>query len=131
MNNDNKAPSDRINFRYVLGEKDEVTVVLLYGKISGNEASQLEKLGEELKVKKPPIILMNFRDLSELAPSGYTVFTQLQKTLRNAKKLLGLCGLKPDVKMSLSSAGIIRLSEVYNNVPDAWGTISARIKRVG
>lgn len=120
MNDGNQIPSGEIGFKYVFGEKDEVVIVLLYGSIGSREVSQLEKLEDELKSKTPPLVVFNFRDLSAFHPAGFSVFARIQKTIRDSKKTLGLCGLKPDVKRMLSSAGIIRELEVYNNVPEAW-----------
>jgi anti-anti-sigma regulatory factor len=117
------------DFKFVLGEKEDVLLVLFYGKITGREVPELEKCLNELKVKTQPIVLMNFRDVDLFLPGAHTFFALFQKTLRGQGKLLGISSLKPDVKTSLVQAGIVREAEIFNNIPDAWKALSPKAKK--
>jgi hypothetical protein len=44
--------------------------------------------------------------------------------------LIGLCGMKPDLKSSMILAGIVRENELFNNIPDAWSALSKKIADV-
>jgi anti-anti-sigma regulatory factor len=113
-------------FKYVIGEKDDLIIVLFYGDLSHRGVTQIEELEFLLKEKPNSFILLNFRDLNTMTPAVHIAFTKLQKTLRDSKKYIALCGIKPDIKHLLSVAGIIREAEVFNNIPDAWKTLTAR-----
>jgi anti-anti-sigma factor len=113
-------------FKFVLGEKEDVIILLFYGDLDRENIPALELLEEQLKVKRQPFIIFNFRDLKEMTPAVHTNFARLQKTLRDSKKHIALCGIHPDVKRLLSITGIIRESEVFNNIPDAWAMLTAR-----
>jgi anti-anti-sigma factor len=114
------------DFKFVMGEKEDVVILLFYGHLDRDNAGVLEQLEEQLKVKSQPFIIINLRDLKEMTPAVHQQFAKLQKTLRDAKKYIGLCGIHPEVKKLLAIQGIIRESETFNNIPDAWQMLTSR-----
>jgi anti-anti-sigma factor len=113
-------------FKYVMGEKEDVIILLFYGHLDRDNIPFLEQLEGQLKTKAQPFIIFNLRDLKEMTPAVHTNFARLQKSLRDAKKHIALCGIHPDVKRLLTITGIIRESEVFNNIPDAWQMLKDR-----
>ena len=114
------AGENEVTFKYVFGEKDSLLLVILTGRVTGRETPLFEAFAEELCTKSQPIVLLNFRDIESFMPACFTQFAKLQKALREQKKLIGICSLKPEMKKSLLMAGIVRDAEVFNNIPDAW-----------
>lgn len=112
-------------FKYVLGEKDDALLILFYGKMNSRELVELEKCKLEVADKPQKIIIMNFRDVTACMPAVHTFFVKFQKMFRDSGRLVGLCGLNPDVKFALLSSGIIRENEIYNNIPEAWQALKA------
>ena len=120
----------KTDFRYVMGEKPELVVVLFYGKISQRENEFLLEIEGLLKEKPQLILLLNFHDVAVLMPAAHKALAKFQKSLRDAGKFLGICSLNPEIKLSLLQAGIIRESELFNNIPDAWKTLHAKVLQV-
>lgn len=109
-----------ISFRYVLGEKEELVLIVLYGRLSGRDIGTLEEIENILNQKSQPILLLNFHDVTSFMPAAHQCFAKFQKRMRDKGKLIGICGLRPDVKQSILQSGIVRENEIYNNIPDAW-----------
>lgn len=126
MSNDGSDFNPRTDFRFVMGEKPELVVVLFYGKIAAREIEFLQDIEKQLKEKTQPIILLNLRDVAVLLPAAHQFLAKFQKGIRDNGKLLGICGLHPDIKTSLLLAGIVREVEIFNNIPDAWKTLSSK-----
>lgn len=113
-------------FTYIFGEKDDLLIILLQGKITSKDVSLLDQCANEILEKNHKIVLFFFRDLLSFIPAAHPSFAKIQKTLREKNKLLGMCSLKPDLKMVLLQEGIIRESEIFNNLPDAWKKLSQK-----
>ena len=125
---DNINFNERIDFKYVLGEKEDVVILMLYGKIGSREIPILEECEKELKSKSQKIIILNFHDVAVFMPAAHTFFAKFQKTFRDSGRLFGLCSLRPDIKSSLLLAGIIRESELYSNIPDGWKALNSKLQ---
>jgi anti-anti-sigma regulatory factor len=119
--------TDNDPFKYVLGEKDDLLLVLFCGKLGSREVPILEECEQVAKDKPQPIVIISFRDLAQLNPGAHATIARLQKTIRDKGKILGLCSLKPDVKNLLLSSGIVRENEIFNNIPDAWKALTVRL----
>lgn len=120
--------TNELNFNYVLGEKDTVLLVILTGKITGRETELLEAMTEEISKKTQPIVIFSLRDLESFMPGGFIQFAKLQKGLRDQKRLIGIASLRPEIKKTLLMAGIIRESEIFNNIPEAWKKLSSLLE---
>jgi anti-anti-sigma regulatory factor len=120
---------DNSAFKYVLGEKDDLLLILLCGKIGAKEVPILEECELTSKDKPQPIVIISFRDLDSLNPGAHSAIAKFQKTIRDSGKILGLCSIKPEVKTLLLSSGIIRESEIFNNIPDAWKALTLKLQK--
>ena len=126
MAKDVKAPdSNGEEFTYVFGEKGELLIVLFCGKMTGRSVEALERCEAELYQKPHQIILFSFRDVKGVMPAVHIALARIQKELRAKDKFIGLCSLHPEMKSSLLMSGIIRESEIYNNIAEAWKELSS------
>jgi hypothetical protein len=117
-----EAPMEELS--YSIGEKDDVIVVLFSGKIREQEIALLEKLPLELTEKAQPIIILDFKKVFVFQPEAYRALGQVLKTIRAANKIGGISDLHVDFKNTMLHAGILRESEVFRNVGDAWRNLS-------
>ncbi|MEQ1875447.1 MAG: STAS domain-containing protein, partial [Bdellovibrionia bacterium] len=62
----------------------------------------------------------NFRDVPHFAAAAHPFLVEIQRDLRSQQRVFGLCGLRPEVRTTLTGAGIVRDGEIFNNVPVAW-----------
>lgn len=116
-----------MDFKYVIGEKDDAIIILFYGKIGSRELVELEKCKLEIQDRPNKIFIFNFRDVEQILPAVHQFLVKFQMQLRENGKVLGLCSFKPDVKFSLLSSGIIREPECFNNIPDAWKALTHKL----
>lgn len=121
------SPSECNEFNYVFGEKEDVLLVLFQGGLSGKEVPLLEQCESELKTKSAKIIIFVFRDVPRFIPGAHPTFVRIQKNLRDSGKVIGNCNLSPEVKESLRVNGIVRGSEIYNSIPEAWKELKLRV----
>ncbi len=114
------------DFNYVIGEKDDLIVILFYGRITSKELPVLHTCATKLEEKTQSIFLFNFRDVTAFHSGVHPFFVNFQKRLRETGKFIGVCGLQPEVRAVLMSAGIVRDSELYYNIPEAWKAVTRR-----
>ena len=115
-------------FTYILGEKEDLLLVLFQGKFSHEAEPVLEKLDLEIQDKPQSIVLFVFRDVSGFMPGPHVNFAKTQKAIRDAGKLVGICSLKPEVRNILLKRGVVRESEIFNNIPDAWKSLRFKLE---
>jgi anti-anti-sigma regulatory factor len=121
------AETNNTEFKIVTGEKDDTVIVLLFGQIRSQEVQELEKMQNFLVEKPQPTVIISFRDVNQFLPGAHGTFARIQTALRKAGKLITLCSFKPEVKNMLLQAGVIRESEMFNNIPDAWQALKVRL----
>lgn len=124
----NGTSLDNSMFKYVLGEKDDLLLVLFCGKIGAKEVPVLEECEGLIKEKPQPIVIISFRDLNALNPGSHATIARFQKTIRDEGKILGLCSIRPEIKTLLLSSGIIRENEIFNNIPEAWKALTVKLQ---
>src|SRR5690348_1119131 len=102
--------NDKVDFKYVLGEKDDAMFILFYGKMGAKGATILETCQVELlsKDKKHKVLILNFRDVTGFMPAAHSAFAKFQKAFRDKGAMVAICGMKPDIKSALLLAGIVR-----------------------
>jgi len=123
----NKANEDN-EFKIVSGEKDNTVIILFLGQIRSQEVPELESLLNVLAEKSQPTIIFSFRDVTQLLPGAHSTLAKMQATLRKAGKLLALCSIKPEIKTALLQAGVLRESEIFNNIPEGWQALKVRLR---
>lgn len=119
----------RTDFTYIFGEKDDLLLVLLQGELLAKDISALEQIESEIKEKSHKIVLFFFRDLSVFIPAAHAPFVKIQKALRDMGKLIGVCSLRPEIKLILLQSGIIRESEIFSNIPEGWNKLRGKVSR--
>lgn len=113
-------------FDYMFGNKEDLLIVLLQGKIAAKDLPVVEQCESEILEKTEHVILFFFRDVASILPAAFPTLARMQKAIRDKGKVVGICSLKPEIKTALLQAGIIRESEVFNNIPEAVKKIKAR-----
>lgn len=116
------------DFKIVTGEKEDIVIVLFIGQIRSQEVEELENLLVTLIEKPQPSIIFSFRDVTQFLPAAQSVFARIQTSLRKAGKLLALSSIKPDIKAALIQAGVLRESEVFNNIPESWQALKVKLQ---
>jgi anti-anti-sigma regulatory factor len=114
-------------FKIVTGEKDDTVIVLLFGQIRSQEVQELEKMQNFLIEKTQPTVIISFRDVVQFMPGAHPSFARIQTALRKAGKLITLCSFRPEIKSMLLQAGVVRESEMFNNIPEAWQALKVRL----
>src|SRR5438445_23216 len=105
-----------VEFTYVFGEKDELLLVLFQGPINPKMIPILENCENDIKTKNQKILIFVFRDVPTFMPGPHINLAKIQKVARDAGKLVGVCGLRPDIKSVLLGLGIVRENEIFNNI---------------
>lgn len=119
-----------VDLQYVLGEKDDLLIVLFTGQMSSRAVSVIENCLLEVQKRQQKVVLFSFRDVKSVMPGVHVALTKLQKTVRDEKRILGLCFLTNEARASLIMAGIIRESEIYASVADAWRILQSQLQNV-
>jgi anti-anti-sigma factor len=116
------------DFEIVTGEKEDILIVLFIGQIRAQEVSELEGLLSMLIEKTQTSIIISFRDVTQFLPAAHGAFTRIQTSLRKAGKLLALASFRPEIKSMLLQAGVLRESEIFNNIPESWQAIKVKLQ---
>ena len=123
-------------FSYFISEKDLssqngiLLVIALMGPISRSNAPIFEKFLDELSQKQAHWVIINLRDVEkDVERPMFPVFARLQKLIRDKPAELKLCGVHPELRVVLEQAGILRATEVVNNLAMALQTLSPRSNR--
>ena len=119
--------SEENEFKIVSGEKEDTVIILFLGQIRSQEVPELETLMNTLVEKPQPSVIFSFRDVTQILPGAHATIAKLLSSLRKAGKLLALCSIKPEIKISLLQAGVVRESEIFNNIPEGWQSLRVRI----
>jgi hypothetical protein len=117
-------------FKIVTGEKDNTIIVLLLGQIRSQEVPELEGLLNFIVEKPQPSVIISFRDVTQFLPGAHSTWTKVQSGVRKSGKLLTVCSFRPEIKNLLLQAGVIRESEIFNNIPDCWQALKVRLSDV-
>ena len=125
---DETEAGDSINagsetFKYALGEKETVVLVVLQGKISHREIPALEEIESLLKAKSQPVIIFHFKEVSGFMPGAHAFLASFLKNLRASQKYVGICSIKSEIKTSLLAAGLLRKDELFDSMPEAWNSL--------
>ena len=126
---ENRA-ENKPEFKIVTGEKEDTVIVLLIGQVRSQEVPQLDELQTFLLEKTQPTIIISFRDVTQFMPAAHGPFARIQAALRKAGKLITICSFRPEIKGILLQSGVIRESEMFNNIPDAWQALRVRLNDV-
>jgi anti-anti-sigma regulatory factor len=82
--------------------------------------SILTKVKAEIaEIKGIAFVILYFRDVEAVSGDAIGIFTKMQIEIRGRSCELNICSLKPKIKEKLLNMGVIRVSELSNNLPEA------------
>jgi anti-anti-sigma regulatory factor len=123
------SQNDPFAFQYFISEKNGFVVASLVGFLEASSVERFEQLSLDIFKSEFTKLVINFRDVSTLAPEMIPVFARLQKSARDKHAHLRICGLKPDIKERLNKAGILRPHELTDNLQAALKSMITSVKR--
>jgi anti-anti-sigma regulatory factor len=104
----------------VASQKAVILLISLAGPISRSTADVLDKLIEDVEKRSPGWVVLNLRDVGQtIERIQYPAFAKLQKTIREKGAELKICNIHPDLRKTLVDAGLLRVKELANNLPEA------------
>ncbi len=118
--------SSQNGFSYLIAEKNGLLAISLIGPLTSPNQSQLNECIREVTNQEFLVAVVNFRDVDAVDGQGVQFLAHLQKTLRKKSPELGLCGLNLVLRDRLAKSGLIRFSEIYNNMRDALVKLNSK-----
>ena len=115
------------NFEYFISQRTEVAVVTMVGTLSKDYADQIEECVKAVEALEATIVIFNMRDVVSIRDVFVRSFARMQMSARR-KGSMKISGLRPDFRDYLSQHGLIRQTEMSNNLNDAITSIM-RIKK--
>jgi anti-anti-sigma factor len=111
----------------VASQKSVILLISLAGPMNRANADVLDKLIEELEKKSPGWVVLNLRDVgTSIERTQYPAFARLQKTVRDKGAELKICSVHPDLRTTLVDAGLLRIKEISNNLPEALQSLAPK-----
>lgn len=104
-------------FEFFISEKNAFLVVSFIGSLDTKAMDKLSALQSEI-LSKPQArnIILNFRDATNISGDAIQFLTYLQRDIRVKPAELRICGLNPFFKEKLGKLGILRASELVDNL---------------
>jgi len=116
-----------ISERYI----DDVTILDLTGKITiGNGSVTLQKKIAELLGKDQKYILLNFKNVEHIDPSGFGELVSCFIKVKKNGGSLKLFNLNPDIKKSLITNKLITVFDIYKNETETLASFNANPQEV-
>lgn len=109
-----------LDFEYRITSKHNVSVITFIGKISKESRDQLETCRQEMLEDKSKMVIIYFKDVSNIDPCVFREFTLLQQEIRKKNAELFLAGLDTSVKQYLVDRAVIRLGEVKKSLQEVF-----------
>ena len=105
-------------FNYFVSAKGIFMVISMIGAVNDKTPQGLTPLQRDIENNgQATVVIFNFRDLTDLSGDALQTLAQVQKDIRaRAGGEVRLCGLKPELRAKLLSRGIVRTSEIYDNL---------------
>ena len=110
-------------FQYFLADKKPILVITLVGRLNFvavqallNCKADINKLSANSGVK---FVVFYCRDVEAVTGDAIGVFTQIQIEIRARSWDLNICSLRPEIKEKLINMGVVRKSELSDNMREA------------
>lgn len=110
-------------FQYYLSDKSPILVITMLGKLNSSAVKTLTECKAEINkfAGKSGIKFVVFycRDVDMINGDAVSVFTQMQIEIRARSWELSICSLRPDIKEKLIGMGVVRKTELSENMREA------------
>ena len=107
-------------FQYFLSNNKPVLIVTFVGDIDHSTMEIMTKCRNEVKATQGlKFVVLNFRDVDNINGDVISVITQMQLDIRSKQCDLRISSLKPNIKEKLLKMGVIRATELSNNLREA------------
>lgn len=107
------------SFEFFLSAKGAYIVVQLVGAMNTKASPLLEQLGLEIEQNRTAtVLILNLRDVKDVSGEGITFLAQIQLEVRTRGEVR-LTGVSPQLKTKLLAQGVIRTSEIFDNLQAA------------
>lgn len=123
---DDKSNDPSTGFSYLLAEKNKLLVITLIGPLGESGIAQYEQCLEEISDLDYVVAVIGFREATRVDGPGLQFLANLQRALRKKSQEIGVCGLSPYLKEELTKGGVIRFSEIHDNLRDALIKLNAK-----
>lgn len=128
MDNENPTFNFFLADKEIPTQKGVILLISLTGSLDRNSANEFMKLLKELKARSFHWAVLSLRDIQkDVERPQFVAFANLQKMIREKPAELKICGLHPELRLTLEAAGLIRAKEVVNNLADALRTLKPRV----
>lgn len=108
--------NDPQGFHYLISSKGPVVIVTFVGELKNNCTPVLEACqAEVLAYDSAKYFILYLRDVPNISGDAITGFTQFQKMIR-AKGQLRLSSVNPILREKLTKMGVVRNSEIVENL---------------
>jgi anti-anti-sigma regulatory factor len=115
--------SDPVEFKYFTATKGIYMVISLVGSMKGKRTDPLTELEHEIMMNSSAtVFIFNFRDVEDISGEAIFFMAQVQKSIRARPAEVRLCGVKPNLKSKLLNQGLVRTSEMFDNMQTAVQT---------
>lgn len=114
-------PDTDINqLQYFLVSKNGISVISFVGALGRVGTQVLDACLKELRHGNPKFVILNLRDLGNRVDVGVIPeIARFQKSIREMPSELRLCSIHPALIRALDENGVLRKTEVANNLYEA------------
>lgn len=110
------SPQDRLEF--FIAQKNDVAVVTLVGPVNRDNMAKLEECCLKVMEIGAALLIFNLRDIRDVKEPFVRPFAQMLASARK-KGDVKISGLSPQHKEVLANFGLLRQTELANNLNDA------------
>lgn len=108
-----------LEFQYLIAASPPFLVVSFVGQMNKDHLNKMEQCEREIFTHENlKYIILYFRDVPNVTMDAIPFLTSLQMKIRTSRQLK-ICSLKPELKEKLNKLGVIRASELCNNLQEA------------
>lgn len=125
------ALEDSLNggFHYLVAQNKPLLIVTFIGDMDRSAVESLLSCRRDIAAAEDiRFVIFNFRDVSSVSGEAITSFTQMQVEIRTRGCELRISSMSPALREQLLRMGVIRSSELSNNLREALLSMVHTIK---
>jgi anti-anti-sigma regulatory factor len=114
------SQDENSRLQYFISVKGRILVATFVGSVEFSTIDILANCKAEIaETEDIGFVILYFRDVETVSGDGIGSLTKMQIEIRTRSCDLNICSLKPNIKEKLLNMGVIRVSELSNNLPEA------------